>query len=40
MALARIHRTETWRGICAAYTPLLLCCCFYGAVLIAALALK
>lgn len=22
MGLARIHRTDTWRGICAAYTPL------------------
>ncbi len=29
MALARIHRTDTWRGICAAYTPLLACCCAY-----------
>ena len=24
IALARIHRTDTWRGVCAAYTPL--CC--------------
>lgn len=30
MALARIHRTDTWRGVCAAYTPLLACCCAYG----------
>lgn len=28
--LARIHRTDTWRGICAAYSPLLACCCIYG----------
>lgn len=30
IGMARIHRTETWRGICAAYTPVLLCCCAYG----------
>jgi hypothetical protein len=30
MALARIHRTDTWRGVLAAYLPLLLCCCGYG----------
>jgi hypothetical protein len=31
MAMARIHRTDTWRGICAAYTPLVvLCCGFIG----------
>lgn len=43
MALARIHRTDTWRGIVAAYTPLVLCCCLYGiffAVLAATGALK
>lgn len=40
MALARIHRTEAWRGICAAYTPALLCCCLYGGIFIAAFALK
>jgi len=28
MALARMHRTDTWRGICAVFTPfLMLCCC-------------
>jgi hypothetical protein len=28
MGLARMHRTDTWRGICAVFTPfLLLCCC-------------
>ena len=27
MGMARIHRTETWRGICAAYTPLIIICC-------------
>lgn len=31
MALARMHGTETWRGICAALTPLLLCCLVYVA---------
>jgi len=31
MAMARMHRTDTWRGICAAYTPLVaLCCVFIG----------
>lgn len=28
MGLARMHKTDTWRGICAVFTPLfLLCCC-------------
>ena len=28
MGLARMHKTDTWRGVCAALTPLfLLCCC-------------
>ncbi len=27
MGLARMHRTDTWRGICAALTPLFLVCC-------------
>jgi hypothetical protein len=28
MGLARMHRTDTWRGICAVLTPVfLLCCC-------------
>lgn len=35
MGLARLHRTDTWRGICAVFTPILLCC----ACLLAALAL-
>jgi hypothetical protein len=30
MALGRIHRTDTWRGIVAAYLPLVFCCCLYG----------
>jgi hypothetical protein len=35
MAMARIHRTETWRGICAAYTPLVvLCSGFLGVFLL------
>jgi hypothetical protein len=29
MALARMHRTDTWRGICAAYTPLVIVCCAF-----------
>lgn len=39
VALARIHRTETWRGVCAAYTPLLACCCLYGVFLVAMMAI-
>jgi hypothetical protein len=28
MGLARMHKTDTWRGICAVLTPIfLLCCC-------------
>jgi hypothetical protein len=27
MGLARMHGTDTWRGVCAALTPLLLVCC-------------
>jgi hypothetical protein len=27
MGLARMHRTDTWRGICAVLTPILLLCC-------------
>jgi hypothetical protein len=33
MGLARVHRTNTWRGICAILTPVLLCCLGYGLVL-------
>jgi hypothetical protein len=29
MAMARIHKTDTWRGVVAAYSPILLCCCLY-----------
>lgn len=36
MGLARMHRTDTWRGICAALTPIFLLC---GCVVIAILAL-
>lgn len=39
VALARIHRTDTWRGICAAYTPLVACCCLYGVFLVAMMAI-
>jgi lysylphosphatidylglycerol synthetase-like protein (DUF2156 family) len=35
IAMARIHRTDTWRGICAAYTPLVvICCAFLGLFLL------
>jgi len=27
MGLARMHKTDTWRGICAVLTPLFLVCC-------------
>jgi hypothetical protein len=27
MGLARMHKTDTWRGVCAALTPLILLCC-------------
>jgi len=27
MGLARMHKTDTWRGVCAALTPILLVCC-------------
>jgi Yip1 domain len=27
MGLARLHKTDTWRGICAVLTPLFLVCC-------------
>lgn len=30
IAMARLHRTDTWRGVCAAFTPVLLCCCVYA----------
>jgi hypothetical protein len=39
MGLARMHRTDTWRGICAAFTPLLICCCLYGVFLVTIIGL-
>jgi hypothetical protein len=39
MGLARMHRTDTWRGICAAFTPVLLCCCLYVASIATFMAL-
>ena len=39
MGLARIHRTDTWRGICAAMTPMLICCLGYGLFLALALGM-
>ena len=39
MGLARVHRTDTWRGICAVFTPFLFCCLGYAAILLAGLTL-
>lgn len=39
MALARMHRTEAWRGICAAFTPFLALCCLAVAAALAIPAL-
>lgn len=34
MGLARMHKTDTWRGVCAVLTPLfLLCCCGIAAAI-------
>jgi hypothetical protein len=36
MGLARMHKTDTWRGVCAALTPLfLICCCLASLLMIA-----
>jgi len=36
MGLARMHKTDTWRGICAVLTPLvLICCCMVPLLLMA-----
>jgi len=37
MGLARMHKTDTWRGICAVLTPLFLVCCCLLPLLIMAL---
>lgn len=34
MALARMHRTETWRGVCAVFTPIVLMVILVVAILI------
>jgi hypothetical protein len=39
MGMARIHRTDTWRGICAAYTPLMVFCCGIAVMFFAIFAL-
>ena len=39
MGLARIHRTETWRGVMAVLSPVLLCCGCYLAFVIAAIGM-
>lgn len=33
MGLARVHRTETWRGVCAALALLVVGCCIAGIVI-------
>lgn len=35
MGLARMHKTDTWRGVCAVLTPLFLLCCCGMAVIMA-----
>lgn len=37
MGLARMHKTDTWRGICAVFTPLVLICCCLVPLLIMAI---
>lgn len=37
MGIARMHRTDTWRGIVASFTPFVLCCCAYVAFLMTVL---
>lgn len=37
LALARLHRTESWRGICAAFAPVALACCCGGLIFAAVL---
>lgn len=39
MAMARMHHTDTWRGVCAAYTPLAVVCCAFAVLFIGILAL-
>ena len=39
MGLARMHRTDTWRGVCAVLTPIFLCCCCAMAIILAIPAL-
>ena len=40
MGLARMHKTDTWRGVCAVLTPLfLVCCCLVPLIILAIPAL-
>ena len=40
MGLARMHKTDTWRGVCAVLTPLfLICCCLVPIIAMAVPAL-
>ncbi|MBK8726255.1 MAG: YIP1 family protein [Holophagaceae bacterium] len=38
IGLARLHRTDMWRGIVAVFTPLVLCCGLYAAFIAFAIA--
>jgi hypothetical protein len=40
LALARMHRTDAWRGLCAVFTPMLLCCCLGFIALIVVFSIK
>lgn len=39
IGLARIHRTDTWRAVCAIFTPILLCCFCYALFLVFAIGM-
>jgi len=39
MGLARMHKTDTWRGVCAVLTPIFLLCCCAAIGIFAAVAL-
>ena len=35
LALARMHRTDSWRGLCAVFAPMVLTCCCLGVAAVA-----
>ena len=37
LALARMHRTDSWRGVCAVFAPIVLVCCCGGIAIAAAI---